>query len=50
MNNIVGLSKIGLVRKQNEDRFLLVIIFVLLLTAWEAIEAEKSPAPMLLMK
>lgn len=50
MNNIVGLSKIGLVRKQNEDRFLLAITFVLSPTVWVAIEVEKLPAPMRLMK
>ena len=50
MNNIVGLSKIGLVRKQNEDRFFISDNICAVTDGMGAIEAEKSPAPMLLMK
>ena len=49
MNNIVGLSKIGL-ESRMKIAFLLAIIFVLLPMVWVDIEAEKLPAPMLLMK
>ena len=47
MNNFVGLSKIGLVRQRNEDRFSLMAIFVLLLMAWVVIAVVKLQVPML---
>ena len=47
MNNFVGLSKIGLVRQRNEDRFFIDGTFALSLMAWVVIAVVKSLVRML---
>ena len=50
MNNFVGLSKIGLVRQRNEDRFFIDGPICAVTDGMVDIVAVKSLVPMLLMK